>query len=221
VTGSDSAPPEGVIRVLVVDDHPLAHLGLRQILEAFPGLELAGEARSGEEALAACRRRRPDVVIMDLLMPGLGGVEATRRLRSEHPGLRVLVLTSSEEGDLVEQALRAGAAGYLLKTASAFDVAQAVRAAHAGRSVVAPEATAALAQAMLRQEEATPGGALSVREREVLRLMARGLSNEQIGDRMSIARGTVKYHVRNVFAKLGVASRREAIALAHQRGLAR
>jgi DNA-binding NarL/FixJ family response regulator len=217
VTDSGAAP--GAVRVLVVDDHPLAHLGLRQILEAFPGLELAGEARSGEEALEACRRDRPDVVVMDLMMPGMGGVEATRRLTAEHPGVRVLVLTSFEEGDLVEQALRAGACGCLLKTASAFDVAQAVRAAHAGRAVLAPEATAALARAIHRQR-AAPEAALSERELEVLVLMARGLSNAQIGARLTIARGTVKYHVRNIFAKLGVTTRPEAIALAYERRLA-
>jgi NarL family two-component system response regulator LiaR len=203
--------------VVAVDDHPLAQSGLRQFLKGFDGLELVGEANSGETALDLCARLAPDVVLMDLMMPGMGGVEATRRIRARHPATRVVVLTSFEEGPLVQQALAAGATGYLLKTASAFDLAQAVRAAHAGRAVLAPEATDALARALF--QPAAPGDALTVREREVLRLLAEGLSNPEIAGRLTVSRATVKYHVANVLDKLGVATRGAAIAEAHRRGL--
>jgi NarL family two-component system response regulator LiaR len=209
----------GAIRVVVVDDHPLAHVGLRYILHGFPGLELVGAAHDGDEALALCERLAPDVVLMDVVMPGMDGVEATRRVRARHPQAKVLVLTSFPEGEQVTRALRAGACGYLLKTASAFDLAQAVRAVHAGRSVLAPEAVEALARTAREADAAAPGEDLTAREREVLALVARGLSNAQLAVRLAVTRGTVKFHVANLLAKLGVASRAEAIALAYQRKL--
>jgi NarL family two-component system response regulator LiaR len=213
----EAAPPEGAVRVLVVDDHPLAQTGLRYFLDAFPGLELVGAARSGEEGLALCGAAQPDVVLMDLVLPGMDGIEATRRLKGRWPGVKVLVLTSSQEGAPVERALRVGATGYLLKSATAFELAQAIRAAHAGRPVLAPEATEALARAM--GQAGSSGADLTAREREVLTLVARGLSNTQLAERLSITRATVKYHVGSILSKLGVATRAEAIALAYQRGL--
>jgi two-component system, NarL family, response regulator LiaR len=212
-------PPSATsdIRVLVVDDHPLAQEGLRYFLYASPWMQLVGTASSGEEALALCDGVRPDVVLMDLMMPGIGGVETTRRLKARFPQVRVLVLSSFPDGDLVEEALRAGASGYLLKTATAFEVAQGVRAAHAGRAVLAPEATEALAAAMHRGNR--PGSDLTERERDVLALMAEGLPNEQIGARLSITPATVKYHAGSIFSKLGVATRAEAVALAYRHRL--
>ena len=212
----EPAPPE-VIRVVVADDHPLAQVGLKHLLASFPGIDLVGAARSGEEALELCERLQPHVVLMDLMLPGIDGVEATRRLMARWAQIKVLVLTSFPEGDQVERALRAGATGYLLKSATDFDLAQAIRAAYAGRAVLAPEAAEALAQSMRRA--ATPLADLSDREREVLVLMARGLSNAQISARLSITSATVKHHVGAIFSKLGVATRPAAIALAYEHHL--
>ena len=205
------------IRVLFVDDHPLAQSGMRNFLEAFRDLELVGAASSGEEALALCAQARPDVVLMDLLMPGMGGVAATRAIKAHHPQIQIIVLTSYQDNALVEQALRAGARSYLLKNLSAFDLAQAIRAAHAGRAVLAPEATAALLQTLA--QPAGPNVDLSEREQEVLALLVQGLSNAQIAGHLAISGSTAKYHLRHIFAKLGVSSRSEAIAMAYQRSL--
>jgi DNA-binding NarL/FixJ family response regulator len=153
---------------------------------------------------------------MDMVMPGMGGVEATRIIKERYAQVQVIALTSVQEGDMVERALRAGARSYLLKNVSALDLAQAIRAAHKGRSVLAPEATEALVQAMARPQ--APGGDLSEREREVLRLLVQGLSNAQIGRQLSISLSTVKYHLRSIFAKFEVATRAEAVAAAYQRG---
>jgi two-component system, NarL family, response regulator LiaR len=204
------------IRVLIVDDHPLARSGLRTFLNAYSDLEMAGEADNGAEALSLTAEVRPDVVLMDLVMPEMDGVEATRRLKAAEPELTVIALTSVDDGGMVERALRAGASGYLLKTVGAVDLAQAIRAAHAGRRVLGPEAADALAQTV---GEPRVGADLSEREREVLALVAAGLSNGQIAERLAITRATVKYHVGSILGKLGVATRPEAIALAYQRKL--
>jgi two-component system, NarL family, response regulator LiaR len=204
------------IRVMIVDDHPLARSGLRTFLKAYPDLEMAGEADNGADALDMGVEIRPDVVLMDLVMPGMDGVETTRRLKAVVPDVTVIALTSVDDGGMVERALRAGASGYLLKTVGAYDLVQAIRTAHAGRRVLGPEAAAALAQAI---GEPRVGDDLSEREREVLRLVAAGLSNGQIAERLGITRATVKYHVGSILGKLGVATRPEAIALAYQRRL--
>lgn len=210
-------PPSSAIRVLHADDHPLAQAGIKALLAVFPDMELIGGAASGEEAVALCARLRPDVVLMDALMPGMGGVAATAVLCRELPATRVILLSSSEDGATVSEALRAGAAGYLLKTASAFEVAQAIRAAASGRSVLAPEA----ADALVRQLHAPHGalGELTERERQVLHLMSEGLSNAQIASMLKISLSTAKFHAKGVFTKFGVASRTEAIALAYKYGL--
>jgi len=208
----------GRIRVLHADDHPLAQAGVKALLAAFDDIELVATAATGEEALLLCERLRPDLVLMDALMPGMGGVEATATLSRELPSIRVILLSSSEESGVVNGALRAGAAGYLLKSASAFDVAQAIRGAADGRTVLAPEA----ADALVRQLHAPRARALSElteRERQVLRLMSEGLSNAQIAETLQISLSTAKFHAKGVFTKLGVASRTEAIALAYKLGL--
>jgi NarL family two-component system response regulator LiaR len=204
------------IRVMIVDDHPLARSGLRSFLSGFPDLEMAGEAESGAEAIDLAAEVRPDVILMDLAMPEMDGVETTRRLKAAEPGLTVIALTSVDDGSMVERALLAGASGYLLKTVGAHDLAQAMRAAHAGRRVLGPEAADALALAV---GEPKVGGDLSEREREVLALVAAGLSNGQIAERLAVTRATVKYHVGSILGKLGVATRPEAIALAYRRKL--
>jgi NarL family two-component system response regulator LiaR len=205
------------IRVLVVDDHPLAHSGMRFFLSAFTDLEMIGAACDGEEALALCARLQPDVVIMDMLMPGMDGSTATATIRERYPQTRVLALSTFNDSDLVDQALLAGACGYLLKNVSPFDLANAIRAAFEGRTVMAPEVHAAMDETLRRPH--LPGADLTEREREVLNLVTQGLSNQQIADRLSITRSTVKFHIGSIFTKLGIATRSEAIALAYRRRL--
>ncbi len=200
------------IRVLLVDDHAVVRSGLAAFLLAYDDLELVGEAGSGEEALQQCARQPPDVVLMDLMMPGMNGVMTTQHLRSHHPHVQVIALTSFPEEDLVQGALRAGAISYLLKNVSADELAAAIRAAHAGRATLAPEATRALVEAAHRPP--APGDGLTAREREVLALMVEGLHNQEIAERLVVSRSTIKTHVSNILAKLGVGSRAEAIALA-------
>lgn len=207
------------IRVMIVDDHRIVRSGLAAFLSAFDDLDLVAEAGSGDEALRVCPIARPDVVLMDLVMPGLDGATTTRLLRERHPSVQVVALTSFPEADLVASVLRAGALSYLLKSISAIDLAEAIRAAHAGRTTLAPEAAQALVQAT--NEHSAPVGALTEREHEVLALLADGLSNPEIAARLVVSRSTVKAHVSTVLSKLGVANRTEAVALALQRGLVR
>jgi NarL family two-component system response regulator LiaR len=205
------------IKVLVVDDHRVVRSGLTAFLKVFSDLEMVGEARDGREALALCDAARPDVVLMDLLMPGMGGVEATRAIRARYPSTQVIALTSSTEDEHVREVLEAGAIGYLLKDVSAGELAAAVRAASEGRPTLAPEATAALVKSIGRPR--APGLELSARELEVLALMAEGLNNREIGKRLIIGTTTVKFHVSAILGKLGVENRTEAVALAFQRKL--
>jgi two-component system, NarL family, response regulator LiaR len=205
-------PPATPIRVLVVDDHAMIRSGLAIFLLASDDLQLVGEASSGAEALRLCAEQRPDVVLMDLVMPGMDGAEATQAIRAAFPDIRVIALTSFPEEDLVQRALRAGAISYLLKNVAADDLAAAIRAAKAGRPTLAPEA----AQALIQQatHPPPPGHDLSPREREVLALMVGGLTNSDIADRLVVSRSTVKFHVSSVLGKLGATSRTEAVALA-------
>ena len=205
------------IRVLIVDDHEMVRSGLAAFLGLAPDLELVGEAGSGEEAIRLCRELRPDVVLMDMVMPGIDGPEATRAIRAAHPETQVIVLTSFLEGDLVQHALQAGALSYLLKNVGSGDLVAAIRAATAQRPVLAPEATQTLIQRMT--QPAPPGHDLSRREREVLALLVRGLSNRAIAEQLIISVSTVDFHVSNILGKLGVTGRTEAVALAVQHHL--
>lgn len=205
------------IRVLIVDDHKVVRKGLRAFLVSYTDLELVGEADGGQQALLACQQFAPDVVLMDLMMPGMDGAQATERIRQAYPNIRVIALTSFPEEDLVEKALRAGAISYLLKNVEADELANAIRAAHAGQSTLAPEAARALIQAHTRPPEI--GHDLTEREREVLALMVEGISNQEIAERLVLSGSTIKFHVSNVLSKLGASSRTEAVSLALQHNL--
>lgn len=205
------------IRVLIVDDQALVRSGLRYFLLAFDDLELVGEAASGEEAVQLCAQLQPDVVLMDLMMPGMTGAAAIQVICERWPQVRIIALTNFQDAELVQGALKAGATGYLLKNVSAAELADAIRAAHAGQPTLAPEATQVLINAATRPPEV--GCDLTPREREVLALMAEGLSNPEIAEQLVIGLSTVKFHVSSIFSKLGVTSRAEVIALAWQHDL--
>lgn len=210
------------IEVLIVDDHAVVREGLRAFLELQDGLRVAGEAENGEEALEQARRLAPDVILMDLVMPGGGGLAAMQRLRAELPGCRVIVLTSFLDDDRLLPAIRAGAAGYLLKNVEPAELAQAIRAAHAGEAIIDPSAAARLvaqlASGLSRDADAER---LTRREREVLTLIASGRSNKRIATELGITEKTVKTHVGHLLAKLGVADRTQAALLAVRDGLVR
>jgi two-component system, NarL family, response regulator LiaR len=206
------------IRVMIVDDHTVVRGGLSTFLLTCDDMELVGEAASGEQALELCAQVEPDVVLMDLVMTGMDGATATRRLREKHPHVQVIVLTSFKEQDLVQGALQAGAIGYLLKDISAAELASAIRAAYAGKPTLAPEAAQALIQSALHPFD-TLGKDLTEREREVLALMADGLSNIDISQRLVISISTTKSHVSNVLSKLHVSTRTEAVSLALKKRL--
>ena len=212
-----SMPPSPPIRVMLVDDHAMVRRGLATFLKVFDDLELAGEAASGEAAIQLCAQILPDVVLMDIVMPEMDGVTATRAIRQQFPEVQVVALTSFKDQEWVQDALHAGAIGYLLKDVSADTLAQAIRAAHAGRSTLSPEAARALAQAA--GQPPTPGRDLTVRERDVLALLVQGLNNTQIADVLVVSPSTIKSHVSHILAKLGVTSRTEAAALAVRHGL--
>ena len=205
------------IRVMIVDDHAVVRGGLKFFLLGFDDLELAGEAEDGEEALRLCDQLHPDVILMDMMMPGIDGATATQNIRQRYPKVQVIALTSFKEQDLVQRALQAGAIGYLLKDVQADELAEAVRAAHAGRPTLAPEATQALIQAATQPP--MPGHDLTEREREVLALLVKGLSNNEIAERLVVSISTVKYHVSGILSKLGATNRAEAVALALQHRL--
>lgn len=204
--------PSAPIRVMLVDDHTMVRRGLATFLKVFDDLELAGEAANGEDAIQLCAQIRPDVVLMDMVMPDMDGVTATHAIRQQFPEVQVIALTSFKDKGLVQDALHAGAIGYLLKDVSADELAQAIRAAHAGRATLSSEAAQALVQAAAQPP--TPGHDLTERERDVLALLVEGLNNTQIADNLVVSPSTIKSHVSHILAKLGVASRTEAAALA-------
>jgi NarL family two-component system response regulator LiaR len=205
-------------RVMIVDDHAMVRSGLAAFLSVDEDCELVGEAESGAHALRLCAEVSPDVVLMDLMMPAMDGVETTRALRTRFPAVQVIALTSFPEERLIQDVLEAGALSYLLKNVSADELSRAIRAAHAGRPTLAPEAAQALISKVTRPKPV--GHDLSAREREVLGLMVQGLRNPEIAERLVVARSTVKFHVSSILGKLGVQSRTEAVALAVQQRLA-
>lgn len=201
-----------LVRVLIADDHPVVRRGLTAVLAAYDDFLLVGEVSSGEEAIDFCRKTQPDVVLMDLVMPGMGGAKAIRVIRERWPQLAVIALTSFGEMALVEEALKAGAVSYLLKNVSADELVAAIRGAVTGRSALSPEVAR-----LLIQDIRQPAGKyynLSDREREILKVMVEGLSNVAIAERLIISQSTVKFHVSNILSKLGVSNRTEAVALA-------
>jgi NarL family two-component system response regulator LiaR len=183
-------------------------------------LQLVGEAHNGREAVELCGQLQPNVVLMDLMMPEMGGAAATAAIRKQWPQVQVIALTSFQEKDLVREALQAGAIGYLLKNVSADDLEAAIREAHAGRSTLAPEAIQALIQvepaSQMQEEDVAEAFELTPREQEVLALMIEGLTNPEIAERLVVSRSTAKAHVSNILSKMGVSNRAEAIALALQ-----
>ena len=207
------------IRVLLVDDHAVVREGLRSYLELEATLDIVGEASNGKEALRRARELRPDVVLMDLVMPEMDGVEATRSIREQVPNARVIVLTSFIEEEKVHAALHAGAAGYLLKDAEADEVANAIRAAHRGEVHLDPAVAKRLMQSLRSPKPQDAAEPLTDREREVLVLVAQGRANKEIGRQLGISERTARTHVSNILGKLGLASRTQAALYAVREGL--
>jgi NarL family two-component system response regulator LiaR len=200
------------IRLVIVDDHDMLRGGLALFIRTCPDLQLVGEASTGEEAFEIFMRLQPDIVLMDLMMPGMDGITAIRLLRERLPSIRTIALSSFADEHLVPAALSAGAISYLLKNASVNVLANAIRDAYAGKVTLAPEAAQALVSAT--QRPTVPNYPLSTREQEVLGLLVSGLTNIEIAEHLVIGTSTVKKHVSSIFAKLGVTSRAEAVALA-------
>jgi NarL family two-component system response regulator LiaR len=207
------------IAVLVVDDHAVVREGLRTFLELQEGIEVVGEAGDGEEAVREAERLRPDVVLMDLVMPKLDGVGAMRELRRRLPESRVIVLTSFANDDRLLPAIRAGASGYLLKNTEPQELARAVRAAHAGQALLDPVVAARVVESIARPDSPAGAETLTPREHQVLELLARGRPNKLIARELGIAEKTVKTHVGHVLAKLGVSDRTQAALIAVRTGL--
>lgn len=202
---------------MIVDDHDMLREGLITFLMAFPELELVGETSSAQEAINLCDERQPDVILMDLIMPGMDGVTAIGHIHKAHPEVRIIALSSFSEENLVKRALRAGATSYLLKNISAENLAEAIRVADKGLPMLAPEIT----QQIIREEAAQGGpySPLTSREQEVLELMVDGSSNAEIALTLGISKFTVKNHVSSILSKLGVTGRTEAVSLALQKGI--
>ena len=200
------------IRVMLVDDHNVVRSGLATFLKAYDDLELVGEARNGLEAVNLCRQKKPDVILMDLMMPEMDGIAATRAILADHPEIKIIAMTSFEDEQLVQGVLAAGAISYLLKNVTSDELATAIRAASLGKSTLSPEAAGALIHATRPTKQ--PSFDLTEREREVLNLVVQGHSNQQIADAMVISVATVKAHISSILSKLQVSSRAEAIAYA-------
>jgi two-component system, NarL family, response regulator LiaR len=208
-----------VIRVLIADDHAVVRQGLRTFLELQDEIEVVGEAADGQEAVAETERLKPDVALMDLVMPRLGGEEAIRRIAAVSPATRVVVLTSFAGDDKLFPAVRAGAAGYLLKDVQPHELVRAIRAADAGETILHPAVAARLVEEVARRPDRAPRTALTDRELEVLALIARGRANKLIALELGVAERTVKAHVSNILGKLGLSDRTQAALYAVREGL--
>jgi DNA-binding NarL/FixJ family response regulator len=220
-SGSGHAP----VKVLIVDDQQLIREGLRTLLELEEGIIIVGDASQGTTAVAAAEKLHPDVILMDIRMAGMDGVEATRRIRANDPSARILVLTTFDEDELVLEAVRAGARGYLLKDVSGAELAEAIRSVAAGGAALQPSVARKVMDAFARLAQPAPAAEshlvepLSVRERAVLGLVSRGLSNKEIADRLYLAEGTVKNHVSTILMKIGARDRTQAALTARKLGL--
>ena len=210
------------IKVLLVDDHEMVRIGLAAVLGTEDGIEVVGEAGNGQEGLRLAKAYEPDVVLMDLVMDGMDGIETTRRLLEQQPDCRVIVLTSFLDDEKMYPVIEAGAFSYLLKTSRANEIADAIRAAARGQSVLESQVASKMMNRFRRpaQTEAHPHEELTEREMEVLQLIAQGKSNQEIADELFIGIKTVKYHLTNMFSKLGVEDRTQAAIYAHRNGLA-
>lgn len=210
------------IKVLLVDDHEMVRIGLAAVLGTEDGIEVVGEAGNGQEGLRLAKAYEPDVVLMDLVMDGMDGIETTRRLLEQQPECRVIVLTSFLDDEKMYPVIEAGAFSYLLKTSRANEIADAIRAAARGQSVLESQVASKMMNRFRKpaQSEAQPHEELTDREMEVLQLIAQGKSNQEIADELFIGIKTVKYHLTNMFSKLGVEDRTQAAIYAHRNGLA-
>lgn len=205
------------IRVMIVDDHAVVRSGLSAFLSVNHDLELVGEAENGQQAVTRAGLLRPDVILMDIMMPVMDGIAATEAIKRQYPAAQIVALTSFQEDELVQSALRAGAVGYLMKNVTARELSAAIRAAAEGRMTLSSEAAQALVRANQQAHEFTE--TLTDREREVLRLMVEGLNNAEIAERLVVSLSTVKYHISNILGKLGVDNRVAAVTQALQRKL--
>lgn len=205
-----------LIRVMIVDDHAVVRSGLAAFITAYTDLELIGEAENGDEALVRCQSFNPDVILMDLKMPGKDGITATRQIKEKYPDMKVIALTSFQEDELVQNALEAGAIGYLMKNVTARDLAAAIRSAYAGKITLSPEAAQILVDTRLHKHQYED---LTQRELQVLKLMVKGLNNTEIASDLVISTSTVKYHISNILGKLGVENRVAAVTTAIQNKL--
>jgi DNA-binding NarL/FixJ family response regulator len=209
------------IRILLVEDHKIVREGTRQLLDQSPDMEVVGEASDGVDAVQLTAQLHPDVIVMDVRLPRLNGIEATRSITAKFPEIRVLILSAYDDDNYVFPLFEAGASGYLLKTASGAELAEAIRLVHAGQKALAPRITAKIVNRLggrgsYRSEDMTEG--LTEREMEILRATALGKSNKAIGGELTISPQTVQVHLRNIFVKLGVGSRSEAVAYAIRHG---
>jgi two-component system, NarL family, response regulator LiaR len=205
------------IKVMIVDDHPIVRDGMKNMLLVFDDLEFAGEAENGQAALNCLRKSVPDVILMDIAMPEMGGIPATRAILAQYPQTKIIMLTSYPEDELIQESLQAGAMGFLLKNSTIETLANAIRLVHAGQPVLAPEVTKALIR--IKTGPVKPGADLSLREQEVLALIVEGLSNEEIAERLVISPATARHHVSACIQKLGATNRAQASAMAVKLGL--
>jgi NarL family two-component system response regulator LiaR len=209
-------PRADKIRLLIVDDHKVVRNGLQVFISLYDDIEVVGEARNGQQAVEQCATHQPDVVLMDMVMPVMDGPTATRLIREQFPKVQVVALTSFDEEEIVQRAIEAGAVGYLYKDVEEDELIDAIRSAREGRPVLAPEAMKALMDRTVAPVELPAVEPLTKREREVLSLVAQGMTNPQIAEQLVISTSTVQFHVHNILGKLGVGTRTEAVAMAIQ-----